>query len=58
VPVQPLLLKGKKMYSMFEHWTKYPWVLPVYEYESIKAINSDITQRIIEPAERKLLKEK
>jgi uncharacterized protein YjbI with pentapeptide repeats len=54
VPVQPLLLKGKGKYAMFEHWTKYPWVLPVYEYQSLEAIQSEISRKVIEPAERRL----
>jgi hypothetical protein len=54
VPVQPLLLKGKGKYAMFEHWSEYPWVLPVYEYEGLHAIQSEITQKVIEPAERRL----
>jgi len=54
VPVQPLLLKGKTRYATFEHWTKYPWVLPIYEYESLDAIQSNMTQKVIEPAERSL----
>jgi len=54
VPVQPLLQKGRVKYAMFEHWTEYPWVLPLYEYGSLIAIQSEIIQRIIEPAERRL----
>jgi Pentapeptide repeats (8 copies) len=54
VPVQPLLQKGRRKYAMFEHWTEYPWVLPVYEYESLIAIQSEINQKVIEPAERRL----
>jgi len=54
VPVQPLLHRGKVKYSLFEDWTKYPWVLPVYEYESLIAIQSEIIQKVIEPAEQRL----
>ena len=54
VPVQPLLLKGRRKYAMFEHWTRYPWVLAVYEYEGLDDIQSEIAEKVIAPAERKL----
>ncbi|MBS0510419.1 MAG: pentapeptide repeat-containing protein [Proteobacteria bacterium] len=30
VPVQPILLRGDPGYAMFEHWTSYRTMLPVY----------------------------
>lgn len=54
VPVQPVLLKGSRSYAMFEHWTAYPWVLPVYEYENLDTVQSEILKKVIKPAERSL----
>lgn len=34
IKFQPLIVKGNRPYSMFEHWEKYPWVEGVYEYEN------------------------
>jgi hypothetical protein len=55
VAVQPLLLKGTSEYGMFEHYQRYPWVLPLYEYETRDQLIAALNEQVIEPAERKAL---
>jgi uncharacterized protein YjbI with pentapeptide repeats len=52
VPVQPILLEGSDEYGMFEHYRKYPWVLPVYRYTSLKTLIVALSENVIGPAEK------
>ena len=53
VPVQPLLLEGSGEYSMFEHFRRYPWVLPMHVYGFPEQLIADLGERVINPAEAK-----
>ncbi len=53
VPVQPLILNSQYEYSMFEHFTRFPWVLPVYRYADEESLLHSLKVNIIEPAEQK-----
>ena len=53
VPVQPLILTSQHEYGMFEHFTRYPWVLPLYLYQDQTSLLSSLNEHIIEPAEKK-----
>lgn len=53
VPVQPLLQAGAKEYSMFEHFTRYPWVLQTYRYTTTEQLQTSLKKNVIDPAERK-----
>jgi uncharacterized protein YjbI with pentapeptide repeats len=53
VPVQPILQASAEEYSMFEHFKRYPWVLPLYRYKSIKAVIASLKKKVIAPAELK-----
>jgi hypothetical protein len=55
VPVQPLLLARSDEYSMFEHFRRYPWVLNPYRYESQEQLIGNLADRVICPAEAKVL---
>lgn len=51
VPVQPLLLKSKEEYGMFEHFRRYPWVLAPVIYEDEAELLANLEKRVILPAE-------
>jgi hypothetical protein len=54
VPIQPVLLKGKREYAMFVDLLKtYDWVLPVHIYEDQTSLLTSLKKQVIEPAERK-----
>ena len=53
VPVQPLLLRDSGEYGMFEHLKRYPWLLPIYHYETQDQLITVLGDQVIEPAERK-----
>jgi hypothetical protein len=53
VPVQPILLSGSQEYAMFEHFTRYAWVLPVVEYPGLEVLLAAIQDKIIQPAEER-----
>ncbi|CAH2403096.1 hypothetical protein MES5069_360153 [Mesorhizobium escarrei] len=55
VPVQPLLQEDHNEYSMFEHWKRFPWVLPIVQYKKADDLLATIVERVIAPAERKAL---
>ena len=56
VPVHPLLLlRGEQEYAMFEHYQRYPWVLPVYEYDSVAGLLESIDEKVIAPVEKILV---
>jgi hypothetical protein len=56
VPVQPLLLSAKREFSMFSNLQEdYHWVLPIHHYDSLEQLLVDLNERVIGPAERKVL---
>jgi hypothetical protein len=53
VPVQPLILDSQHQYGMFEHFTRFPWVLPIYRYPDQANLLQSLQEKIIAPAEGK-----
>jgi hypothetical protein len=55
VPVQPLLLEGSSLYSMFKDFDPldFHWVLPEYRYKEPEQLLATLTENVIAPAEGK-----
>ena len=53
VPVLPLILASQHEYGMFEHFTRFPWVLPIYQYTDQATLLQTLKENVIEPAEHK-----
>jgi hypothetical protein len=56
VPVQPLLLASQSDYGMFEHFKRFPWVLPVALYKDEGELLESLEQKVILPAEAEVKK--
>jgi hypothetical protein len=56
VPVQPLLLEGSSLYSMFNDFDPqdFHWVLPVYQYKEPEQLLAALATKVIAPAEAKV----
>ena len=54
VPIQPILLASQREYAMFEHWRRYPWVLPEFLYENQAYLIDHLGEKVITPAESRL----
>ncbi len=53
VPIQPLILSSQREYGMFEHFTRYPWVLPIHRYDQLEDLLASLAEKVIAPAEAK-----
>ena len=42
LPIQPIIVFGQREYSMFEHWTRYSWVRPIFEYRNENHLKNEI----------------
>jgi hypothetical protein len=56
IPIQPILMTGKSEFAMFADFRRrYHWVLPTYRYHSPERLIADLSDRVIRPAEEKVL---
>jgi hypothetical protein len=53
VPVQPIVQKGAKVYSMFRDYWKYDWVLEVWRYDDLADLRAGLLAHVVRPAESK-----
>ena len=53
--VQPILLKGQPVYVDFPRLKKFPWVLPMFEYDSQEHLLANLATSVIPRAEEKVL---
>ena len=53
LPVAAIIAKKFQAYAMYEHFEHYPWVLPLYKYESKEQLLGVLKEKVIDPAEQK-----
>jgi hypothetical protein len=53
VPVQPVLLDADRVYALFEHFRRFPWVLEPYTYQDQEHLLATLDEKVITPAEIK-----
>jgi uncharacterized protein YjbI with pentapeptide repeats len=51
--VQSIILSEQKPWAMYEGLERYPWVLPLHEYESQESLIQELGEKVIQPAEQK-----
>jgi Pentapeptide repeats (8 copies) len=56
VPIQPILLSGSSEFAMFQDLRRrHHWVLTTHRYDSQKQLIADLGEKVIRPAELKVL---
>jgi uncharacterized protein YjbI with pentapeptide repeats len=55
VPVQAIILDGRSEFAMFNDLLDYHWVLPPYRYQSEEVLLANLKERVIAPAEAKVV---
>jgi len=51
----PLILNLEYEYALFEHIRRYDWVLEPYRYENQRLLLATIEDKVIAPAEEKVM---
>jgi hypothetical protein len=47
LPIQLILLRGHAEFVSLSHLTKFPWVLPIFEYDDLKHLLADLGDKVI-----------
>jgi uncharacterized protein YjbI with pentapeptide repeats len=55
VPVQPVIIASQEEPGMFDFYRRFPWFLPVHRYDTPAQLLSELSTRVIEPSEAKVL---
>ncbi|HJU91433.1 MAG TPA: pentapeptide repeat-containing protein [Pyrinomonadaceae bacterium] len=58
VPVQPVLQTGYEPWGMYDHISRYPWVLPLVRYVDQEALIAGLEADVIDPAEKRAREQK
>ena len=51
LPIQPILLRGHAEFVSLSHLMKFPWVLPIFEYDDREHLLASLDKSIVSPAE-------
>jgi hypothetical protein len=51
LPIQLILLRGNAEFVSLSHLTKFPWVLPIFEYDDEKHLLASLDKSVVGPAE-------
>ena len=51
LPIQLILLRGHAEFVSLSHLKKFPWVLPIFEYDDRKHLLASLDKSIVSPAE-------
>lgn len=54
VPVQPIIVSTQDEPGMFDYYRPYPWFLKTYRYATTHQLITDLSERVIRPAEIKV----
>jgi hypothetical protein len=55
VPIQPVIIRSQDEPGMFDFYRHFPWFLPVHRYDTPAQLLSELSNRVIEPSEAKVL---
>jgi uncharacterized protein YjbI with pentapeptide repeats len=51
LPIQLILLRGRAEFVSLSHLTKFPWVLPIFEYDDREHLLASLDKNIVSPAD-------